>query len=212
VLWKSRVNLIKQARQLMTQKAFSEAAMTYEKYLRILEIIFEVPKGDLSPAVFSNDPRSKELTVVTSVYWDLMRIYDSSTRHAERMNKTAIKCAEFARFSPLFPDIVKKAEAFQHSAKNPAAVRSFLIAANSSRPRCFIATEVFGPASPEVQTLRRFRDDILRLTPIGRQLVVIYYRHSPTIARALRASAIARASVRPFLRLIAAAVSFLLKR
>src|SRR4051794_11849189 len=33
VMWKNRVHLIKQARGLMAQKAYSEAAVQYEKYL-----------------------------------------------------------------------------------------------------------------------------------------------------------------------------------
>ena len=37
-LWKSRVMLIKKARLCMTQKLYSDAAVNYEKYLKILDI------------------------------------------------------------------------------------------------------------------------------------------------------------------------------
>ena len=43
-LWKSRVSLVKNGRQLMNQKMYSEAAVAYEKYLKILEIVFNVQK------------------------------------------------------------------------------------------------------------------------------------------------------------------------
>src|SRR5206468_2310358 len=82
LMWKNRVHLIKNARNLMNQKAYSEAAVQYEKYLRVLEVVYTLGKGELTPAVFNNSTRSKELTVVASVYWDLMRIYDTNPRYA----------------------------------------------------------------------------------------------------------------------------------
>ena len=41
--------------------------------------------------------------------------------------------------------------------------------------RCFIATMVFGEG-PETQTLRAFRDQVLRRGPTGRRLIVTYDR------------------------------------
>ena len=212
LLWKSRVNLIKQARQLMAQKAFSEAAISYEKYLRILELVYDTKKGELTPTVFSNDPRSKELTVVTSVYWDLFRIYDNSTRSSDRMHKVAMKLAEFARFSPLFPEIIKKAEQMQKSAKNQGAIRTFLKSAHDSRPRCFIATEAFFPEAPEVRALQAFRDQTLKVSPWGRRLVHFYYKRSPTIALWLSRRSQFKPMVRALLRLIIVFTNFQLKR
>src|SRR4051812_5244425 len=110
--WKNRVTLIKNARTLMNQKAYSEAAVQYEKYLRILEVVYNLKKGEISPAVFNNSSRSKELTVIASVYWDLVRIYDTSPRYGDRMQRAAGKLAEFLQFSPILPDIMKKAEQF----------------------------------------------------------------------------------------------------
>ena len=48
---------------------------------------------------------------------------------------------------------------------------------------CFIATTVYGsPLSEEVDILRQFRDEFLITNPIGRALVVVYYRLSPPLA------------------------------
>ncbi len=44
---------------------------------------------------------------------------------------------------------------------------------------CFIATEVFGPMSFEVEVLRRFRDTYLRSTIPGRWFISIYERVAP---------------------------------
>jgi hypothetical protein len=52
---------------------------------------------------------------------------------------------------------------------------------------CFIASAVYGdPFAPEVNALRRFRDDRLRPYRPGRLTIMIYYRMSPPIASWLR--------------------------
>lgn len=182
-LWSNRVNLIKSARQHMMHKAYSEAAVSYEKYLRILEIVYNKKAGELTPEVFNNSKRSKELTVVASVYWDLMRIYDTNARYQDRMKDAATKLAVFIPFSPLYPDILKKSEAFLKTAKNPQVVRNFMKSLRGRSGKCFIATAAFDyPCAPEVMVLRQFRDQILANKPLGRRFIAQYYRYSPPVA------------------------------
>jgi hypothetical protein len=101
-LWKSRVGLIKRARALMSRKMYNEAAVGYEKYIRILEIVFNCKKGEpLTPTNFKDSARTSELTVVTSVYWDLLRIYDSSDKYLERQQIAARQLAVFVQFTPI---------------------------------------------------------------------------------------------------------------
>lgn len=184
MLWKSRVNLVKQARSLMAQKAYSEAAVSYEKYIRVLEIVYNLKSGELNPKIFNNSARSKELTVVTSVYWDLVRIYDSSPRYGDRMRKTAQKLAEFLPYSTIFPDVANKAESFARSAKNPQIIKDLLKQVNARRPRCFVATAIYrAPQAYEVQLLRSFRDLVLRNHPTGRWFIKKYYHFSPPLAQ-----------------------------
>lgn len=183
-LWKSRVNLIKKARNMMAMKQYPEAAISYEKYIRILEIVFNCKKGEhLTPEHFKDTARTSELTVVSSVYWDLMRIYDTHDRYHERQKIAAQQLALFARFTPIFPDILKRAEVFAKNSKNPAVIRSFLKNAVEDRPRCFITTAAFENAnSTEVLQLRIFRDFVLEESFWGRLFVKIYYVVSPPIA------------------------------
>lgn len=185
LMWKNRVHLIKNARGLMAQKAYSEAAVQYEKYLRVLEVVYNLKKGQLSPSVFNNSTRSKEMTVIASVYWDLTRIYDTSPRYGDRMAASAGKLSEFLPYSQIYPDIVKKAEIFLRSARNPAVIRSFLRASKSKRGPCFVADTAFveQPAAEELITLRMYRDFVLEKSYSGRAFVRAYYRVSPPIAR-----------------------------
>lgn len=207
-LWKSRVQLIKKARASMSQRLYSEAAISYEKYLKILDIVFEVKKGDrLRPEAFKESARTTELTVVASVYWDLMRIYDTHEKYHERMLNSAKQLSMFIQFTPIYPDIIKKAEAFARTAKNPQVVKQFLKMSDKERPRCFIATSAFGPQSLEVQELRVFRDFTLKQSEWGRRFVFSYYKVSPHIACLLDKHSWLKPAVRAVLRLLIKCVS-----
>lgn len=208
-LWKSRVMLIKKARMCMSQKLYGEAAAAYEKYLKILDIVFDVKKGDrLKPEAFKDSARTTELTVVASVYWDLMRIYDSNEKYSDRMTNAAKQLAVFIQYTPIYPDIIRKAESFQKTARHPHIVKQFLKLSDKERPRCFIATAAFeNPCAPEVLTLREFRDFTLRNSRWGRKFIAFYYRTSPAIACLLDKQPQFKPAVRALLRLLIKCVS-----
>jgi YVTN family beta-propeller protein len=64
-------------------------------------------------------------------------------------------------------------------------------------PGCFIATAAYGSSmAGEVVTLRRFRDDHLMKSEVGRAFVRLYYRHSPAVADYIRKRESLRAAVR----------------
>ena len=56
------------------------------------------------------------------------------------------------------------------------------IESKSKSSSCFIATQVYGENAEETNLLRRFRDEKLLGTYLGRLLVAVYYRISPSIA------------------------------
>ncbi len=181
-LWQTRIALIKKAKQLLDANNPSEAALQYEKYLRVLEIVYEKKAGLLTPDLFRNNARRSELTLISAVYWDLLRIYDASARYKDRQIAAAEKLAEFARYSPAFPSIIRKAEKFYKRARNPEAFAKFLMASHKLRPRCFIATAAFDYRNETVETLCAFRDSFLRERAWGRRLILVYYAYSPGIA------------------------------
>jgi hypothetical protein len=202
ILWKSRVHLIKKARQAMTDKQFSDAAVAYEKYIKVLEVVFDCKTGELTPERFKDSARTQELTVVASVYWDLFRIYDTSDKYGDRMQQASRKLAQFLRFTPIYPDIVRKAESFSRNARNPQVVKSFIKALGEDKSKCFIATATFeSPWAPEVQVLRQFRDQILQQSGLGRSFISAYYRISPQIAVFLNKYPVFKGPMRLILRL-----------
>ena len=204
LLWRNRVGLVKQAKSHLAKKNLSEAAVAYEKYLRVLEIIYELPGGGLTPELFKADAKSQELTVIASVYWDLLRIYDQNSKYFDRQIKAGEKLAMFVRYTPIFGHIMRKAESQTRTAKNPEAFKRFLRLSNASRPRCFIATAAFdGQRTNTVDTLCRFRDDYLKKSRHGRGAVFIYYRFSPFIASLLDLQPALKPSTRMLLKWLA---------
>jgi hypothetical protein len=204
MLWKNRVGLVKQAKSFITQKNFAEAAVSFEKYLRVLELVYDVKPGELKPDLFKADVKSQEMTVITSVYWDLMRVYDTNPRYNDRQLKAAEKLALFARFTPIFPHIMRKADSQMRSAKHPEAYRRFIKLSNASRPRCFIATAAFdGERTPTVDALCAFRDERLKKSAVGRKLVTFYYRVSPSIALGLDRAPVFKPFARAMLKAVA---------
>ncbi len=62
---------------------------------------------------------------------------------------------------------------------------------------CFIATAAYGSAdAPEVEQLRRFRDNHLLTNPFGAAFVRAYYRVSPPIARLIARKPRLRTAIR----------------
>lgn len=71
---------------------------------------------------------------------------------------------------------------------------------------CFIATAATHPEAPPVYELRRFRDDVLAASRLGRAFIRVYYATSPPIARWIRRGStrrwlVRRALVHPAARL-----------
>ena len=65
------------------------------------------------------------------------------------------------------------------------------------REGCFIATAAYGSyLSPEVKSLREFRDNVLLASAPGKQLVSLYYDLSPTLADIIQQSEATRTATR----------------
>lgn len=202
-LWTSRVPLVRQGQALMANKQYNEAAAAYEKYIRVLELIFDCQPGTLSPESLKESAKTAELTVIVGAYWDLLRIYDNTDSQIDQQKNAATQLAKFINYTPVYPDIMKRAEVFVRQARHPDVVRSFISTARKKRSRCFIATSAFqSPASLEVQLLRIYRDQVLKQNFWGRRFVAIYYKFSPAVANFLDHQSWLKPAVRAVLRFV----------
>ena len=70
---------------------------------------------------------------------------------------------------------------------------------------CFIASATYGsPFHPHIEVLRDFRDEYLMDNKIGRELVDLYYKYSPSVARMIEQNGILKIAVRIHLVLFVA--------
>jgi hypothetical protein len=184
-LWKNRVTFIKEARERMQARSFSEAAVQYEKYLRALEVCYDIPAGQLDPLIFNAPGKTGELTILCTVYWDLFKIYDASDKYLDRQKMVGDKLLSIIPHASVQSDLMKKAERFIKDAKNKDNAREFMLKLREATGAtgCFIATASFGSYSDDnVLVLRQFRDQVLMKSSSGRKFIHLYYAVSPSIA------------------------------
>lgn len=211
-LWNYRVVLIKKGNQLVKNDLYGEAAVTYEKYLKILEMIYDCGPNGLTPEMLKESARTTELAILAGVYWDLVRIYDTNDAYLERQKKVAEKLARFAAYTPLFVDLMRKAKAFQKTSRHPDVIKNMISKASNAKSRCFIATAAFeSPTAPEVMILREFRDMNLRETQWGRQFIYFYYQYSPRVACFIDKHEYLKAPIRFALRVVIKCVTAIYK-
>ncbi len=202
-LWQNRVALVRNGHALMKNQLFSEAAISYEKYLRLVEVVFNCGPGQLTPEMLKESAKTAELTVITGVYWDLVRIYDASDKYGGRQRFAAKQLAKFISYTPIYADLVKKAQVFMKSSRHPEVIKTFLIASKAQRARCFIATSAFQvPKADEVTALRLFRDTVLKKHFFGRKCVYFYYKISPSVACFLDQQNWLKPAIRAVLRFV----------
>ncbi len=75
--------------------------------------------------------------------------------------------------------------------------------------QCFVATACFGsPTDYTVISLRRFRDDRLRRSRVGRNFIIWYDRHGPALAAWIVKRPLVRTQMKYVLRAVSSVLSF----
>lgn len=200
--WKMRLDMVKTGRSCLQRQEFAEAILAYEKYLTVLGIVVQKSRSELDPKLFHDNP--KEITIIASVLWDLMLLYDSHMKFSMKQMETAELLSRFLRFSPVYNSIIRKAEIEVRRGKNPNAYKHLLKLCDVQASRCFIANSAFETRTdPNVIILCHFRDRILRNNLWGRRFICWYYRHSPLLAARLDTLPRLKKPIRPVLRGVA---------
>ena len=63
-----------------------------------------------------------------------------------------------------------------------------LVISASTPSFCFVATVCFGNTDPRTNTLRKWRDETLRHSPVGRRFIIWYYGNGPRLAQVIGSS------------------------
>jgi hypothetical protein len=206
-LWRRRVDIMRDARDRFARKDYPGAVVAYEKYLRVVEMIYDVKPNGLKVSFFSNPARAKELVLITTSYWDLVRIYDQSDRFKKRFNECSEKLVEFLPFTPMYSEMLLRIQDHKKVAKHKDMFQKIYRQVQKKKKRCFIATSAFEyEDSSTVAVLCSFRDKVLVNTFSGRTFIRGYYIVSPPIARFLDKAPKLRPVVRSLLNTVASRI------
>lgn len=192
-------------------KKMADAVKSFQTYLKILEDWKEVGKGGLTPAVFDRKRDLHELLLISSIYWDLVKLYDR-TKSADKKKDFLLYLDKFVLFSkgmPYFPLCAENLRKYisNGSPRNTSDLKRAY--RNLTGAKCFIATSLIDVIDPmTLPRLQGFRDRVLLRSRMGRWFVQAYYGVGPALARGLDHSPdVLRRSVAGILDRVAARIS-----
>ncbi|MFZ9594471.1 MAG: CFI-box-CTERM domain-containing protein [Bdellovibrionia bacterium] len=184
-----RIEIARAGMAAFERREMNDAVKNFFLYLKILEKTKKIPEGTLSPEHFDKSTEAVEMLTVSSIYWDLVRLFDKGTS-AEK-NKEFLKFMEkYLLFSKGMPYESMCAEAVRKYLEKDKAVHkdAFRNAYKvlGGKTRCFVVTSLVDVIEFEtLSTLRQFRDQVLRESPRGRRFIVWYYQHGKHLAQLL---------------------------
>ncbi|MCT4642415.1 MAG: hypothetical protein N4A33_08975 [Bacteriovoracaceae bacterium] len=184
--YSQRITIAKAGRAAYIAKNFTVAVENYNKYLHILCENKELEDMySLSPTHFDKDKDVTELLLISHVFWELSRMYDTNESFQEHFHNSL---NQFVKFTANQPYQVLNAEMLRkfikrHKNKNHVSLKPIEEAYSQifvESKSCFIATYCFGENHPTTEQLRLFKNDLLQW-PFGQRFVELYYQISPLL-------------------------------
>ncbi len=177
-----RMELAKLGVQSQHQRNFRQALQCYLAYVDNLQR----SKGDkeLVPGLFDPKNDSAELLMLTGIYWDLAKIYD----RVKSKDKSKVKyyLDKFVLFSKgtnyqrLSREMLRKFLTYDMPRNRPLFKEAYVSLGGG---KCFIATAVEDHFEDDtILILRKFRDQVLARSKLGRKFIHFYYWFSPHLA------------------------------
>lgn len=182
--WVKRIHLAKKGVHLYEESKRLEALRIFKEYIGILERHYSVGAGGLSIGLFDPKKDAGEILLISGVFWDMAKICDRIKGQENEMKAYLQKFIEFSVDKPhtiLCSETVRK----YIKSKHVIHVQDFKNAHTTLRAnlsKCFIASAVFGPQADQVFTLRRWKDEKLATSWLGRHFIATYYAISPSVA------------------------------
>jgi len=183
-----RLSIAKEGMKFYEAHRHADAVQAFLQYLKILEELKKVPERGLHPGLFDKKLDLPEVIVLTSIYWDLVKLYDRT--------KSQSKYRDFKHYLDqyiLFSKSVNQAfqgtseESLRKYISNGKTVhtKDFKKAyVNLTGGRCYIATALIDVSSPDnLPTLRQYRDRVLSKSSSGRIVIWVYYFIGPFLAK-----------------------------
>lgn len=206
-----RITIAREGRTHIEKKNYPAAMASYRRFLSITAKSFNVQTEELSPALFDEKRRVAESLIISSIFFDLLKILDkleSDSAREERMlyHKLFLRFTKGMPFQHFAAENIRKHLTYSNSLLNKAEFWA-TYKAIVGKQFCIVASWAFDSGSAsEVLRLRRFRDEVVRKNAIGRGFTRLYYMHGEKLAALLSRMPGARPVAR---RALCAFVSFL---
>jgi len=179
-LYRTRLTHLKRAQVFVKEDRMALAVDSYNKYLGILALYFDITEDRLSPSLFDAEKDMTELLLISHAYWDLAKAYDRSPN----LVRDCLRCLDqFIKFSIGFKyqhvnaQIIRKFNN-KKQAHNPKAFEAAYQKIQISSKKCYVATMCFGEEHPNTETLRCFKKSLAK-SEAGLDFIDLYYRYSP---------------------------------
>jgi hypothetical protein len=131
------------------------------------------------------------MLLLAGIFWDLARLYDRTTSEGKvaKMREFLSRYILFSKNTPYEPICAETLRKYIRDNKCIHRNEFKQVYATINKTRCFISTELAEHLEDEtLPSLWRFRDQKLRLSPVGRGFIRTYYSVSPFIIPLLRRS------------------------
>ena len=175
-----RMGIFKKGKQAYSCKDYRNAIVYYCQYIEIISRVKGVEEKKMGPNLFDPKAELMEVMMLSSIYWDLVKIYDQSPA----LKKEFLRCLDqFCVFTLNFPhqDIniqIMKRFIRNGNPKNKKEFKKTYKSIYSSSKKCYIADYCFGPQHFVTSILRDFKGFLLNYK-MGHFAVASYYRYSP---------------------------------
>ena len=162
----------------------------YRRFLTITAKSLNVEIDALSPTQFDEKSRVSESLIISSIFFDLLKMLDKldsagAADERRQYHKLFLRFTKGMPFQHFAAENIRKHLVYSKSLRNKAefwaTYRSIV-----GRSFCLVATWAFdSDCAPEVERLRRFREEVLEPRRAGRAFTRWYYRNGHRVAEVL---------------------------
>lgn len=185
-----RITIAREGRMFSDKKDFSKAITAYRRFLSITAQALSVELTDLKPQLFDDKSRNSESLLVSSILFDMLKILDkidTPTAKEERAlcHRLFIRFTLGQTFQMFAAENLRKFIVYRKSVRHKS---EFWATYQAIRVKKFCAVATWAYESedaPEVDRLRRFRDERLSRSAAGRAFVRWYYQNGSSVVRIL---------------------------
>lgn len=185
-LWKLRISSAKDGIRAYAKKDVQGAIKAYNAYFDALRIGLKLEHNtEIKAAQFNKEKDGAEMLLIAFISFDMMKIYDKmkGPNFEGEFQLARKRFADFTKgmkYQPLIAEMLRKYNRDQLG--KTAHKKEFENTYTEIRiklGKCFIAHAVFTEDEPEIEILRKFRDDVLARFFLGRKFISLYYKLSP---------------------------------